>query len=153
MRAWNGESVARSGWLGGRPGAAIRRSDASTQFTKLRSGPTRSPLRALSKPTTPIPMPAPTPDRRRHVHKSESFLHHLRDRAGIVSCRSSAGEVPLWGPQTGTPPALPPNCHQPAHYRNEPLCLAPTKVPWGGTWPALMEQSPTGCAEVSSSKP
>ena len=64
--------------------------------------PTCPPLRALVTPITPTPMPAPTPDRRRHVHKNESFLHPSRDRAGIVSCRSSAGEVPLWGPQTGT---------------------------------------------------
>ena len=72
------------------------------QFTKLRSGLTWPPFRALLRPTAPTPMPAPTPDRRRHVPKSESFLHQLRDRAGIVSCRPSAGEVPLWGPQTGT---------------------------------------------------
>ena len=83
-------------------GAAIRRSDASMQFTKLRSGLTWPPFRALLRPTAPTPMPAPTPDRRRHVPKSESSLHQLRDRAGIVSCRPSAGEVPLWGPQTGT---------------------------------------------------
>ena len=78
------------------------------QFTKLRSGLTWPPFRALLRPTAPTPMPAPTPDRRRQrqiagaTFKNESFLHPSRDRAGIVSCRSSAGEVPLWGPQTGT---------------------------------------------------
>ena len=102
LRAWTARALRN---LGGprRPGAAIRRSAASMQFTKLRSGLTWPPFRALLRPTAPTPMPAPTPDRRRHVPKSESFLHQLRDRAGIVSCRSSAGEVPLWGPQTGTP--------------------------------------------------
>ena len=62
------------------------------QFTKLRSGLTWPPFRALLRPTAPTPMPAPTPDRRRHVPKSESSLHQLRDRAGIMSCRPSAGD-------------------------------------------------------------
>ena len=35
------------------------------QFTKLRSGLTWPPFRALLRPTAPTPMPAPTPDRRR----------------------------------------------------------------------------------------
>ena len=61
LRAWAARALRNLGGPG-RPGAAIRRSDASMQFTKLRSGSTRPPLRALLKPTTPTatPMPAPT---------------------------------------------------------------------------------------------
>ena len=52
LRAWAARALRNLGGPG-RPGAAIRRSDASMQFTKLRSGSTRPPLRALLKPTTP----------------------------------------------------------------------------------------------------
>ena len=58
LRAWTARALRNLGGPG-RPGAAIRRSDASTQFTKLRSGCTRPPLRALSKPTTPTATPMP----------------------------------------------------------------------------------------------
>ena len=101
LRAWTARALRNLGGPG-RPGAAIQRSDASMQFTKLRSGPTRPLLQALLKPTTPTPMPAPTPDRRRHVHKSESFLHQLEIVRG--SCRAT--QVPAKCHSGGLKPAL-----------------------------------------------
>jgi hypothetical protein len=102
------ESVAQSGWA-----KATRGSNPEVccvhAVHKAALGPHLAPVPSAveadstnANASANARSPAPTPDRRRHVPKSESFLHHLRDRAGIVSCRSSAGEVPLWGPQTGT---------------------------------------------------
>jgi hypothetical protein len=101
LRAWTARALRN---LGGprRPGAAIRRSAASMQFTKLRSGLTWPPFRALLKPTAPTPMPAPTPARRRHVHKSESFCINCE----VVRGSWCAAQVPAKCHFGGLKPAL-----------------------------------------------